>query len=56
MRFIVIVMLLWSIAGIAARHQDLAPTFEVTFWHETPQALPSRPIQEMSVIIVDKES
>ena len=35
----ILVTLLWSIAGVVTRHLDSAPTFEVTFWRSSFNAL-----------------
>lgn len=35
----ILVSLLWSVAGVVTRHLDSAPSFEVTFWRSTFNAL-----------------
>lgn len=35
----ILVTLLWSIAGVVTRHLDSAPSFEVTFWRSTFNAI-----------------
>jgi drug/metabolite transporter (DMT)-like permease len=35
----ILVSLLWSVAGVVTRHLDSAPSFEVTFWRSTFNAM-----------------